>query len=192
MRISIVSSSDYKSMRRVSINYHRSANRRPIFPKQTQLQNITLAIHVATPIVSFVIIPLKSSPFDVFAALALGEGVAGEGTIPGLTPSNTAVPVRPTTVERTKPGLERSMRYHKTGFASASVRETWSVDCQGSLRYRATHQKSFSTFMNEDDPDSQWRKRSQQKHLCYEQQDSNPLPSRYRPAKKVSHHSHCP
>lgn len=116
-----------------------SANLRPILPKQTQLQNITLAIHVATPMVSLVIIPSNPSPLDVWAALAPGEGVAGEGTIPGLTPSNTAVPVRPTTVERMKPGLERSMRYHNTGLTSARVRETWRVDCHGSLRYRATH-----------------------------------------------------
>ena len=52
----------------------------------------------------------------------------------GFTPSRTAVPARPTMVERMKPGLERSIMYQRTGLTRASVNETWRVDCQGSLR----------------------------------------------------------
>lgn len=111
-----------------------SANLRPMFPKHTLLQNKTLAIQVATPMLSFVIIFSEPSLIEAGAAPAGGDGIAGGGTISGLIPNNTAVPAMPTTVERTNPGLDRSMRYQSTGLASASVRETWSVDCQGSLR----------------------------------------------------------
>ena len=37
-------------------------------------------------------------------------------------------------MERRKPGLERSTRYHRTGLTRARVRDIWEVDCQGSLR----------------------------------------------------------
>ena len=60
----------------------------------------------------------------MLSTLAFGEWVAGDGTMPGFTRSRIAVPVNPTMVERRKPGLERSMRYHSTGLTSASVRET--------------------------------------------------------------------
>ena len=124
-----------------------NANLRPMFPKQTQLQNSTLAIQVPTPIVSFVILPSNPTSFDTLPALTLGDGVAGGGTISGLTPSITAVPARPTMVERRKPGFERSIRYHSTGLASASVRETWSVDCQGSFRYTVTHHQQIGAVV---------------------------------------------
>ncbi len=45
-----------------------------------------------------------------------------------------AVPRRPTSEERRNPGLVRSIRYQRKGLARARVRETWRVDCQGSLR----------------------------------------------------------
>lgn len=107
----------------------------PMFPKQTQLQNSTLAIHVLTPILSLVIRPSDRMPSkEELPAFARGIGVAGEGTISGFTPSSTTVPAIPTIADRKKPGFERSTRYHKTGFTSASVRDTCKVDCQGSLR----------------------------------------------------------
>ena len=52
----------------------------------------------------------------------------------GFTPSRTAVPVRPTMVDRMKPGLERSIMYQRSGLTRASVSEPWRVDCHGSLR----------------------------------------------------------
>ena len=74
---------------------------------------------------------IDSDPGDSMPAAG-----AGAGTIPGFVPRSTAVPVSPTTEESTRPGLDRSMMYHSTGFTSASVSETCSVDCHGSLRCR--------------------------------------------------------
>ena len=70
----------------------------------------------------------------MFIALARGDEAAGDGTISGLTPKAMAVPARPTSMERRKPGFERSTRYQSTGFTRAKVRDTCVVDCQGSLR----------------------------------------------------------
>lgn len=70
----------------------------------------------------------------MFIAPARGDGAAGEGTISGLTPKAMAVPARPTSMERKKPGFERSTRYQSTGLTSAKVRDTCDVDCHGSLR----------------------------------------------------------
>ena len=113
-----------------------SANLRPMFPKHTQLQNKTLEIQVQTPMLSFVMIPfMYTSSYETFIVFALGEGVAGGGTISGLTPSSTAVPAIPTRAERMNPGLDRSMRYHSTGLTRAKVKETCKVDCHGSFRY---------------------------------------------------------
>lgn len=55
---------------------------------------------------------------------ARGEGVAGAGTISGSTPKAIAVPARPTSIDRRKPGLERSTKYHRTGLTRARVRDT--------------------------------------------------------------------
>ncbi len=71
----------------------------------------------------------------MFEIPARGDGAAGEGTISGFTPKAIAVPARPTSIERRKPGLERSTRYQRTGLTRARVKETWEVDCHGSLRY---------------------------------------------------------
>ncbi len=62
------------------------------------------------------------------------EVKAGEGTISGLIPNSTAVPVMPTKAESKKPALDRSIRYHRTGFTSDNVSDTCRVDCQGSFR----------------------------------------------------------
>jgi hypothetical protein len=40
----------------------------------------------------------------------------------------------PTADENANPGIDLSIRYHSTGFANASVKETCKVDCQGSFR----------------------------------------------------------
>ena len=115
-----------------------------MLPKHTQLQKSTLAIQVPTPMLSELTRPparsgqaAASAPAAAPDARAAGEAVvAGAGTMAGLMPSSTAVPVRPTTAERRKPGFDRSIKYHSTGLTNASVSETCSVDCQGSLRWR--------------------------------------------------------
>jgi len=58
---------------------------------------------------------------------------AGEGNISGLDTRRSAVPVAPTAVERIKPGLDRSIIYHRTGLTRARVREACRVDVQGSF-----------------------------------------------------------
>jgi hypothetical protein len=54
----------------------------------------------------------------------LGEEVDGGGTHSGLMERRTKVPATPTRADRRKPGLERSMRYHRAGLTRASVSET--------------------------------------------------------------------
>lgn len=106
-----------------------------MFPKQTLLQKSTLATQVQIPILSLLIKPLCKTVSDELVAVLPARGKAdGDGTICGFTPSTTAVPVIPTKVERIKPGLERSIRYHNTGLIRANARDTCRVDCQGSLR----------------------------------------------------------
>ena len=48
-------------------------------------------------------------------------------------PSRAIVPPTPTTVDSKNPVFERSIKYHNTGFARASVSETCKVDCHGSF-----------------------------------------------------------
>lgn len=116
------------------------AKRLPIFPKHTQLQNSTLKIQVPPSIVSILTPPSPSPPKlpRYFAVVFLpGLGMlteAGEGIMSGFEARRRAVPVAPTKAERRKPGLERSMRYHRTGLTRASVREAWRVDAHGNLR----------------------------------------------------------
>ena len=105
---------------------------RPMAPKQTLVQNNILAIHVKTPTLSLNAIPSNGAvPFFICGP---SPTVEGNGTISGLTTNKTTVPMTPTADENAKPALLRSMRYQSTGFASASVRDTCSVDCQGSFR----------------------------------------------------------
>lgn len=54
--------------------------------------------------------------------------------ISGLTPNNRTEPVRPTAVERTSPGLLRSMSHQSKGFTSANVAATWKVEAHANLR----------------------------------------------------------
>jgi hypothetical protein len=112
-----------------------SASLRPIFPKQTQLQNKTLIIHVPHSTVSFATKPPKTS-FAIYVALldAIWVDDAGDGIISGLRLSRTVVPKTPTAAERRKPGFVRSIRYQRTGLTRASVREAWRVDVHGNLR----------------------------------------------------------
>lgn len=58
---------------------------------------------------------------------------AGDGNNAGFDNERREVPSAPTVAEKTKPGLERSIIYHKTGLTRASVREAWSVDVHGSF-----------------------------------------------------------
>jgi hypothetical protein len=69
----------------------------------------------------------------MFANLTVCGSIAGDGSMLGFIPNNAKVPAIPTTVERMKPDFDLSTRYHSTGFTSARVRETWSVDCQGNF-----------------------------------------------------------
>ena len=61
--------------------------------------------------------------------------MAGIGTKFGSTSSNDTEPNMLMAAEKAKPGKDRSIRYHNTGFANARVKATCSVDCQGSRRY---------------------------------------------------------
>lgn len=128
-----------------------SASLRPIFPKQTQLQNKTLIIHVPTSTVSLATKPPKTSFAGELVALpeAIWVDIAGEGIISGFRLRSMVVPKTPTAAERMKPGLERSMRYQRTGLTRASVREAWRVDAHGSLRYSHISQVILS-FLAED------------------------------------------
>lgn len=101
--------------------------RRPTLPKHTQLQNSTLEIHVATPIVSDVT-PETSN-------VCVSFGAAGEGTMSGLMLSRAAAPDMPTTRESANPALDLSIRYHMNGLTKASVSDTCSVDCHGRRRW---------------------------------------------------------
>lgn len=112
-----------------------SASFLPMFPKQILLQKSTLATQVQTPTLSLLMSPSYIVfSTDEFPALPETNEAAGEGTMAGFTPNTIAVPIMPTNDERAKPGLERSMRYHKTGLTRAKVREACKVDCQGSFR----------------------------------------------------------
>ena len=60
--------------------------------------------------------------------------VAGLGIMSEFEARSSAVPVAPTAVLRMRPGFDLSIRYHRTGLTSASVREACMVEAQGSLR----------------------------------------------------------
>lgn len=82
--------------------------------------------------------------------------MAGDGTISGLICNNAKVPAVPTTAERMKPGFDLSMTYHSTGFTSARVDDTCSVDCQGSFlctwQSVLSEQRASKTHDCESDP----------------------------------------
>jgi hypothetical protein len=120
------------------------ASRRPMLPKQTQEQNNTLRIQIAPSMFSLLIYPPRSTPMRFkspnisvcsMVELGLWPVNTGLGIISGVTRKWSTVPVTPTAVERMKPGFERSIRYQRTGFTKASVRDAWRVEVQGSLRY---------------------------------------------------------
>lgn len=108
-----------------------------MFPKHTHAQKRTLATHVRTAMLSCVI-PASSADS---APVPFREGIAGadesvEGIKSGLRPSRSPITLIARVVDKMKPVLVRSMRYHRTGLARASVREAWVVDSQGVRRYR--------------------------------------------------------
>lgn len=113
--------------------FSNHASRRPTFPKQTQLQNSTLQIHVETPTLSTETRPATKPPVDALAEAAEKTG-SGAWIICGFVCRRTAVPAMPTAAENQKPARVRSTRYQRKGLTRASVSETCSVDCQGSLR----------------------------------------------------------
>ena len=90
-----------------------NANRLPIFPKQTQLQNNTLRIQTAPSMLSLPThSPAQGALFPRYGYLEVAlEAEAGLGIMSGFETSSSAVPVAPTAVERMKPGFERSTRY---------------------------------------------------------------------------------
>jgi hypothetical protein len=108
------------------------AKRLPIFPKQTQLQNNTLKIHTAPST------PSLPTPFPIpipCSQIVPFEGeLAGLGKMFGFEARRRAVPVVEMVVERRKPGLERSIRYHRAGLTRARVRDAWREEAHGTLR----------------------------------------------------------
>lgn len=116
----------------------RHDSRRPMLPKQRQLQNSTLSIHTPVSIVSLLARPPSAeapSPCAVALASRALDSCAGAGIMSGLTPSRNTEPTRPTVADSRKPGLERSISHHSSGLTMASVAEICSVDDQASLRY---------------------------------------------------------
>lgn len=109
------------------------ASWRPMLPKHTQAQKRTLEIHVVTAMLSCVIpVATACSLLVSFKADAAVDASADDGTISGRNPRTVHIPANPTIVDRENPVLVRSMRYHRTGLASASVTDACVVDCQGS------------------------------------------------------------
>lgn len=118
------------------------ANCRPILPKHTHAQKRTLATQVrrATP---SCVIP-ATSPYSSPVPFRPGNAVAlsaDEGINSGLSPKMIPIPANPTVVDNQNPVFVRSIRYHNTGFARASVNEACVVDSHGSRRYKVTVSK---------------------------------------------------
>ena len=162
------------------------ANLRPMLPKQTLLQNRTLAIQVLTAIVSLLtsLVPQLKLCCDTSMtgmACARGDGAGGAGTILGLMPRSTAVPVIPTMADRRKPGFDRSIRYQSAGLTMASVKDTCKVDCQGSLRCKLLVRIcSSSPRESPNGQDLRSQKQFQQKPRYFAQLGSNLLQGRFR------------
>lgn len=96
---------------------------------------MTLATQVRTAMLSCVI----SAPSVFSHPVPLRKAVPTVGPVDaginsGFRPTTTLMPANPTVVERRKPVEVRSIKYHKTGFARARVREACVVDCQGRRR----------------------------------------------------------
>jgi hypothetical protein len=120
-----------------------SANLRPILPKHTQLQNSTLIIQIPPSMPSLLTYPPRSSIIVLCWTVAFLEEEAGLGIMSGFETRRSAVPVAPTPKERMKPGLERSIMYHRTGLTSANVSEACRVEVHGSFLCR-THVSQYS------------------------------------------------
>lgn len=106
----------------------------PMFPKHTHAQKRTLAIHVRTAMLSWV----SLAPGVASGPTPLSEGTGAEPSVagirPGLRPSKRLIPPIARVVDKMKPVLVRSIRYHSTGLARASVKDAWVVDSQGVRR----------------------------------------------------------
>lgn len=92
-----------------------------MLPKQTQLQKRTLAIHV--PTASWLCERVRPAIPNTVSSTA-SAALLGEKIMSGFISSRAIMPVSPMAVERTKPDLERSIRYQRNGFTSASVKQT--------------------------------------------------------------------
>lgn len=118
-----------------------SANRLPMLPKHTQLQNKTLSTHIPVSIVLSVAKPpntVGSPPvWPVwFRCKSCDEYPIGAGIISWFNPSATMEPARPTAADNKKPGLDRSIRYHRNGLTAARVIETCIVEAQGTFLWK--------------------------------------------------------
>lgn len=96
---------------------------------------MTLATQVRTAMLSCVIPApnVFSHPVPLRKAVPT-DGPVEAGMSSGFKPRTTLIPVKPTVVESRKPVEVRSIRYHRTGFARARVREACVVDSQGRRR----------------------------------------------------------
>lgn len=119
----------------VSLTPAPMASWRPMFPKHTQAQKMTLATQVRTAMLSCVMpAPIAFSHPVPFKNVVPTDGPVDAGIISGLNPRTALMPVMPTATDSRKPVEVRSIRYQRTGFARARVNEAWVVDCQGSRR----------------------------------------------------------
>lgn len=53
--------------------------------------------------------------------------------ISGFRPNEMMEPVSPTAADSRKPGLERSIKYHRRGLAIAKVKDTCIVEAHGTF-----------------------------------------------------------
>jgi hypothetical protein len=123
------------------------ARRRPILPKQIQLQKRMLQIHTPVSSVSWLVMPPRGrcclegvprslSNLEVSFAMR-NSGRDGVGIMPGSIPSRKMDPAKPTAVERRNPTFERSMSHQSSGLTMASVPVACKVEDHANLRYRA-------------------------------------------------------
>lgn len=61
--------------------------------------------------------------------------LVGAGTMSGFRLMTITEPTSPTVDDRRKPGLERSIKYHRKGFTSARLNETCNVDAHCVFRW---------------------------------------------------------
>lgn len=85
-------------------------------------------IQIATSTVSLLTPPTVSAlppiyPVDELLFRGIELEAVGEGIMSGFEARRSAVPVKPTEAESMKPGVERSIRYQRTGLTRKRVKE---------------------------------------------------------------------